>query len=249
MITDQDIKRLQAELLQAAARSEQAREDAARAKEDAARAKEDAARAKEDAARAKEDAARAKEDAERAKEDGARAKIQAEQASEQLSISMQKLQLIVAESSKVSTETNRRLDAIGLRLGNIGQNQGDVAEEFFYNSLGDTPVLGGIQYDFKDKSWRNRVGQVQDEFDIVLINGHHVAIIEVKYKAHFNDLDKLLTKKLSNFKLLFPQYTGFEYHLALASLHIHDDLKQQALQSGVMVLQRSGDIMETSLPI
>jgi hypothetical protein len=32
-------------------------------------------------------------------------------------------------------------------------------------------------------------------------------------------------------------------------LHIHDELKQQALQSGVMVLQRSGDIMETSLPI
>ncbi|MEY3996449.1 MAG: hypothetical protein RL344_792, partial [Pseudomonadota bacterium] len=63
------------------------------------------------------------------------------------------------------------------------------------------------------------------------------------------DLDKLLTKKLSNFKVLFPQYTGFEYHLALASLHIHDELKQQALQSGVMVLQRSGDIMETSLPI
>jgi chemotaxis protein histidine kinase CheA len=228
MITDQDIKRLQAELLQAVARSEQAKEDAARAKEDAARAKEDAARAKEDAARAK---------------------IQAEQATEQLSISMQKLQSIVAESSKVSTETNRRLDAIGLRLGNIGQNQGDVAEEFFYNSLGDIPVLGGIQYDFKDRSWRNRVGQVQDEFDIVLINGHHVAIIEVKYKAHFNDLDKLLTKKLNNFKLLFPQYTGFEYHLALASLHIHDELKQQALQSGVMVLQRSGDIMETSLPI
>ena len=193
MITDQDIKRLQAELLQATARSEHA--------------------------------------------------------SEQLSISMQKLQLIVAESSKVSTETNRRLDAIGLRLGSIGQNQGDVAEEFFYNSLGEIPVLGGIQYDFKDKSWRNRVGQVQDEFDIVLINGHHVAIIEVKYKAHFNDLEKLLTKKLSNFKVLFPQYTGFEYHLALASLHIHDELKQQALQSGVIVLQRSGDIMETSLPI
>ena len=221
MITDQDIKKLQAELLYAATRSQQAKEDAARAKEDAARAKEDAARAK----------------------------IQAEQAIEQLSISMQKLQLIMAESSKVSTETNRRLDAIGLRLGSIGQNQGDVAEEFFYNSLGEMPVLGGIQYDFKDKSWRNRVGQVQDEFDIVLINGHHVAIIEVKHKAHFNDLEKLLTKKLSNFKVLFPQYTGFEYHLALASLHINDELKQQALQSGVIVLQRSGDIMETSLPI
>jgi len=31
--------------------------------------------------------------------------------------------------------TDEKLERVGLTLGNIGRNQGDVAEEFFYNSL------------------------------------------------------------------------------------------------------------------
>jgi Holliday junction resolvase-like predicted endonuclease len=130
----------------------------------------------------------------------------------------------------------------------MGQNQGDVAEEFFYNSLEDSPTLGGIHYDFKDKSWRKRSGKVQDEFDIVLVNAEHVALIEVKYKAHANDLAKILDKKISNFKILFPEYASYQHHLGFASLHMNDELKQSALDAGVMVLQRKGDVMESFLP-
>ncbi|MFZ2968019.1 MAG: hypothetical protein WA080_03055 [Sulfuricurvum sp.] len=83
-------------------------------------------------------------------------------------------------------------------------DQGDVAEEFFYNSLEEKKDLAGIHYDFIDKNWKSSTKTLRDEFDIVMVNGKDIAIIEVKYKAHEKDLEKLLTKKQTNFKELFP---------------------------------------------
>jgi hypothetical protein len=157
-------------------------------------------------------------------------------------------ELAAVEMRQVMAQMGSRLDSMGILVGNVGRNQGDVAEEFFYNSLEDSPTLGGIHYDYKGKGWRKQLGKVQDEFDIVLVNAEHVALIEVKYKAHANDLAKILDKKISNFKALFPEYANYQHHLGFASLHMNDALKQSALDAGVMVLQRKGDVMESFVP-
>jgi len=91
-------------------------------------------------------------------------------------------------------------------LGNIGNNQGDVAEAFFYNSLKADQDLAGIHYDSIEKNVTKSTNGIEDEFDIVMINGSDVAMIEVKYKAHEKDLEKLLGKKYTNFKTLYPIY-------------------------------------------
>ncbi|MFW6308342.1 MAG: hypothetical protein ACOC08_06865 [Campylobacterales bacterium] len=154
------------------------------------------------------------------------------------------------KESQVKTDaqlakTDAKLNKVAEMLGNIGNNQGDVAEEFFYNTLADKKVLAGVRYDFVDHNWRHRVGNVTDEFDIVMVNGEDVAIIEVKYKAHDRDLDKLINKKYKNFKLLYPQYRDFKHHLVLATFNINEELKERALEEGVVVLQRKGDTVET----
>lgn len=134
---------------------------------------------------------------------------------------------------------------MGKLLGNISNNQGDVAEEFFYNSLEHNKDLAGVHYDYVGKNWQHDMNKVRDEFDIVMVNGKDVAIIEVKYKAHKADLDKLLTKKYENFKILYPMYKDYNHHLGLAAFHINQDLKEEALEQGVIVLQRKGDVVET----
>ena len=144
--------------------------------------------------------------------------------------------------------TDEKLGRIGAMLGNIGQNQGDVAEEFFYNSLKVTQTLAGVHYDFIDKSISRTSNGVSDEFDMILVNGQDVAIVEVKYKAHEKDLDKLLTKKIDNFKKLFPAYKDYRHHLVLATFHLYKEVKERALQNNVIVLQRKGDIVESYLP-
>ncbi len=157
----------------------------------------------------------------------------------------EELRISQAKTDAQLAKTDAKLDKVAKMLGNIGNNQGDVAEEFFYNSLNHKKDLAGIHYDYVGKNWQHDINKVRDEFDIVMLNGKDIAIIEVKYKAHEADLEKLLTKKYQNFKTLYPTYKDFNHHLALATFHINEEFKEKALSSGVMVLQRKGDMIET----
>jgi len=145
-------------------------------------------------------------------------------------------------------KTDEKLERMGITLGNTLNNQGDVAEEFFINSISPTLKVAGIQYDQLHKNWHKRTKKAEGEFDIVLINGKDIAIIETKYKAHENDLDDLINKKHKNFKKLYPQYDDYTHHLGLASFYINDDTKEKALNNNVMILQRKGELVETFLP-
>lgn len=159
-----------------------------------------------------------------------------------------KMNQTFAEIRQLSVQSEAKLERMGIHLGGISNNQGDVAEEFFYNSLCDQKDLAGVHYDFVDKHWKNRVGQLTDEFDIVMVNGSDVAVIEVKYKAHDSDLEKLLTQKQSNFRALYPAYKDYHHHFGLASFNVNDELKEKALQHGIIVLQRKGEVLETFVP-
>ncbi len=130
----------------------------------------------------------------------------------------------------------------------IGKNQGLVAEEFFQNSIKPTQKVGGIQYDMMVTNATRNIKGLEGEYDIVLVNGKELAIIEVKYNAHQNDLDKLLNVQYPKFKKLYPEYRDYKHNLGLASFHMYDNVKEEALKNSVMVLQRKGDIIETTLP-
>jgi hypothetical protein len=145
-------------------------------------------------------------------------------------------------------ETDRKLNKVAKLVGNISNNQGDIAEEFFYNSLKDRPTLGGINYDFIDKNVTRNKNKIEDEYDILLVNGKDVAIIEIKYKAHASDVEKLIGKKHENFKQLYPEYKNYRHHLALASFNMNNKVKEIAAENNVILLQRKGEIIETIMP-
>jgi len=85
---------------------------------------------------------------------------------------------------------------------------------------------------------------MEEEYDIIMTNSDAIGIVEVKYKAHENDLDKL-DRKMQNFKKLFLIYQNFKQYGAIASFHINDEAKREALKRGYFVLQRSGDLVHT----
>jgi hypothetical protein len=148
------------------------------------------------------------------------------------------------EAATRSEEIDRKLEKASELLGNIGRNQGDVAEEFFFNSLVDDPHLGGIHFDDISKNESKQRGKLQEEYDIVMTNGNAIGIVEVKYKAHENDLGKL-ERKMRNFKTLFPWFNDYKLYGAIASFHINDDAKKDALERGFFVLQRKGEMVQT----
>lgn len=101
--------------------------------------------------------------------------------------------LVVAQANTQAevAETSRVIKEVGRRMGAMASNQGDVAEEFFFNSLDAKPQIGGISFDSVTPNLiLSRKGK-HSEFDIVLINGQSVALIEVQYKAHVSDLDQV----------------------------------------------------------
>ena len=141
--------------------------------------------------------------------------------------------------------TDAKLDQLARMYGGVGNSLGAAAEEFYHNSLKANPVLAGMRFDFMDKNVTRSHAGLEDEFDLLLVNGREVFVVEVKHKAHENDLERLLNEKAPNFRRLFPEYASRRQRFALAAFHIHDDLKKAALAQGVTVLQRKGDVIET----
>ncbi|CAN2047239.1 hypothetical protein GMMP1_440001 [Candidatus Magnetomoraceae bacterium gMMP-1] len=123
----------------------------------------------------------------------------------------------------------------------MGNNNGDVAEEFFFNGLSETLKLGEFQFDAIDKNLERKTKRLQDEFDIVLTNSQVLAIIEVKYKLHPNDVDKVFNNKLPNFKKLFPQYKDFAIYCGVAALSIPEVSRSKAEEYGFFILTQSGN--------
>ncbi len=134
------------------------------------------------------------------------------------------------------SETKRILSGIGINIG-------EAAEDFFENSLHENKVLGDVRFDSIAFGLHSQKGKVQDEFDIVMYNGDSVAIIEVKHKAHSADLENLITKKLQNFRTLFPRFADMHCYLGLAAMRFPKKLAEQAEEAGVAVLRQKGDVL------
>lgn len=140
--------------------------------------------------------------------------------------------------------TDASLERVGIRLGNIADNNGSNAEDYFFNSLEEKPELGGIGYDTILKNFMPKSKRGKGEFDIVMLNGENIALIECKYKAHLSDVEKLITTQVNNFKKLFPIYSNHKFYLGIASFSFYPELEAYAKQNGVAILKQKGDVVE-----
>ncbi len=161
-----------------------------------------------------------------------------------LSISQKETGHEIKDLSIIQKETDRKLNKIAKMIGGISNNQGDVAEDFFYNSLIKNNHLGRLSFDDVTKNMAKHRGKIQEEYDIFLTNGESIAIIEVKYKAHLEDVGQL-DRKFNNFKKLFPIYQDHKLYGAMASFNFNRDVKNELLKQGYFVVERSGDLINT----
>ena len=162
----------------------------------------------------------------------------------------------LAETAKQLAKTDAQLaktDASLKRLGNyhggLSNNVGSATEEYFYNILDKKRVLNGIHFDRVERNWGRQGGKQNDEFDIVMLNGTAISVIEVKLKAHKDDVEKILTTQKKRFNEIFPEYKDYEQHWALATFSIDDKLRKKAVEKGLTVLQRKGDLIEHNPPM
>ena len=151
----------------------------------------------------------------------------------------------LAKTDAQLAKTDAKLDKLAEMYGGVSNNQGKVAEEFFYNSLKHNPVLNELKFDFIEKNVTRSKDGIEEEYDILLVNGQVVYIIEVKYSLHTRDIERMVTRKLPNFKKLFLEYRNYEIRIAFASFSMAEDVIKEGFENGITLLQRRGDIFET----
>ena len=140
----------------------------------------------------------------------------------------------------------KRMKKIDEQMGAWSNNHGSFAEEYFFNSFdaGEQNFFGeqfdDIEQNLKPKSIKFNNMKIQDEYDIVLYNHSSVAIIEVKFKAHENDIAQTL-KKAETFRILCPDYKDFKIYLGLASMSFYKELEQKCTEQGIAIIKQIGD--------
>lgn len=161
-----------------------------------------------------------------------------------LAVSQKETDTQIKETDIQLKETGRKLDKVAKMLGGISENQGNITEDFFYNSFIKNNHLGRLAFDDITKNMKKHRGKIQEEYDIFLTNGEAMAIVEVKYKAHLEDISKL-ERKFNNFKKLFPIYKDYELYGAMASFYFNQETKDELLKQGFFVVERSGELIST----
>jgi archaellum component FlaC len=167
-----------------------------------------------------------------------------EQSIDRLSEEAAKTERSIDRLSEEAAKTERTVAHVSDQLGRIGNNNGAFAEEYFSNALEEKMVFAGQRFDDIDLKIKGHEGKIKDEFDIVLYNHTSVALIEVKYKIHLNDVEKMVTQKVPNFRTLFPYYKDYKIYLGLASLAFYDDVLDRAHSLGIGVLKQKGETVE-----
>ena len=137
----------------------------------------------------------------------------------------------------------KRMKNMEKDMGSWSNNHGSFAEEYFYNSFKDGQRnFFGEQFNEIRKQVHPITPKLEDEYDIVLYNHSSVAIIEVKFKAHENDVAKTL-KKAETFRILSPDYKDFRIYLGLASMSFYPILEQMCREQGIAIIKQVGDLV------
>ena len=142
------------------------------------------------------------------------------------------------ESRKEFEESRKEFDR---RMGAWSYNIGSFAEEYFSNSFehGKRNFFGE-EFDKMIKNAIVKAKGYSDEYDIIFINGHSIGIIETKFKAHENDIPKVL-KKARTFKVNFPEYQNHKVYLGLASMAFYPELELECEAQGIAIVKQVGD--------
>ena len=148
-----------------------------------------------------------------------------------------------AEYEKRQADLEKTIKKVSIMMGNHQNNIGEVAEEYFFNSFenGKTNFFGQNFDEINQKVKGIKKG-FKDEYDILLINGESIGIIEVKFKAHVNDIPEVIDKART-FRVNFPEYQNHKVYLGLASMSFYPELTKKCKSEGIAIIKQVGEVL------
>ena len=141
-------------------------------------------------------------------------------------------------------KTDEKLDRLAKNIGGINDNIGFHAEQYFQNIFDEKLSFGGQKYDYMRPNLKYGRKGVSAEFDIVLVNGESVAVIEAKNRIHPNFVDTIATDKVFQFRKYFPKYKDYKLYLGIAGFSFDDSVVEEAKKRGIGIIRQVGDAVE-----
>ena len=132
-------------------------------------------------------------------------------------------------------------------IGDYGLSSGREAEFNFKLALKRNHLLcGGIQFDtLKSNVQKNKKSR---EYDIVLVNGSYVALIEVKRTVSLDDINTLILEQALSFRSDFPEYADKKLICFIATYVAIDAIVAMADLVGVGLLLKNGFKLKEIIP-
>ena len=142
-----------------------------------------------------------------------------------------------AAIDKLSRENTRMSEEIN----GISKSNGLYAEDYFFNSFKEKKcTFFGEKFDYIFRNMPSTIEEKMDEYDIVLVNGKYVGIVEVKYKGRLDHIKRIINKA-QTFRANFPHYQNHKIYLAFASTVFNQRLEQECDKEGIVVVKPLGD--------
>jgi len=152
-----------------------------------------------------------------------------------------KLQKETAEQMK---KTDEKLDRLAKNVGGINDNIGHHAEQYFQNVFDNSLSFGGQKYDYMRPNLKYGRKGVSAEFDIVLVNGESVAVIEAKSRIHPKFIKELAEEKVAQFRKYYPEYKNYKLYLGAAGFSFDGSVIEEAKKYGIGVVRQVGESLE-----
>jgi len=145
------------------------------------------------------------------------------------------------ERAESNADFDRRIKKLEELTGGIANNQGHFAEEYFFNAFekGKRNFFGE-KFDRINRNVKGIKPKYEDEYDILMINGTSVGIVETKYKAHLNNISNII-KKAETFRANFPDFANHNIYIALASMMFYPEIENKCINEGIAVIKQVGD--------
>jgi hypothetical protein len=151
---------------------------------------------------------------------------------------------LIKELREDQKEAARLIKELSRRIGGIDENQGYYAEHFFQDVFRRKLEFGGIKYDEMIPNLVYGDKGIKIEFDIALLNGNSIALIEVKNRIHPLFVKELAEERIEKFRKYFPRYKDYSAYLGIAGFSLSEEVLFQASRYGVGIIKQAGEGIE-----
>ena len=146
-----------------------------------------------------------------------------------------------AEADREMRELRASIKEVNSTIGGITNSNGFFAEQYFFNSFANkNQTFFGERFDAIQKNVKSVVVGINDEYDIMMVNGAAAGIVEVKYRARLEDIPRIINKA-NTFRVNFPQYQNHRIYLALATMIFNDRIEDECKKAGIAIVKQVGE--------